>query len=64
MRPVSKPILYNNNFDNLNNRSSPTEDHKTVYAKQHLICSVLDPDPYWIRIQELSGSGFTHENIG
>ena len=28
--------------------------------------SVLDPDPYWIRIQELagSGSGSRHENIG
>ena len=28
--------------------------------------SVVDPDPYWIRIQELpgSGSGSTHANIG
>ena len=26
--------------------------------------SVVDPDPYWIRIQELSGSGYTHENLG
>ena len=26
--------------------------------------SVVDPDPYWIRIQELLGSGSTHANIG
>ena len=26
--------------------------------------SVVDPDPYWIRIQELPGSGSTHANIG
>ena len=26
--------------------------------------SVVDPDPHWIRIQELPGSGSTHANIG
>ena len=26
--------------------------------------SVVDPDPYWIRIQELSGFGSAHANIG
>ena len=29
-----------------------------------VLSSVVDPDPYWIRIQELSGSGSTHVNIG
>ena len=27
------------------------------------VISVVDPDPYWIRIQELLGSRSTHENI-
>ena len=31
---------------------------------QQIKSSVVDPDPYLIRIQELPGSGSTHVNIG
>ena len=29
-------------------------------SKMRPVSSVVDPDPYWIRIQELSGSGFLY----
>ena len=42
-----------------------------VPAKKGVPASVVDPDPYWIRIQELPadpyseyGSGSIHANIG
>ena len=33
-------------------------------SRRQVNASVVDPDPYWIRIQEPPGSGSTHVNIG
>ena len=33
-------------------------DNTVVHLRMPLLQSVEDPDPYWIRIQELSGSVF------
>ena len=43
------------------------DPHENLCGSETLIStSVVDPDPYWIRIQELpgsgSGSGSTHAN--
>ena len=47
----------------LPHRSTPLALEKSTSQKIYIgTGSVVDPDPYWIRIQELPGS--THANIG
>ena len=44
--------------------SDPSSDFYNFFVSSIVLTSVVDPDPYWIRIQELPGSGSTHANIG
>ena len=43
--------------ENQSGRLPLNRQHAVVWVSSYRYCSVVDPDPYWIRIQELSGSG-------